>query len=70
MAAVHLLGCLKEAFHTSGDPIFYLTHQFGEDILLGGGSMLPKFEFEAMTPGGILFPVPISTCIPMAPLYA
>jgi len=31
-------------FHTLRDPIIYICTKFGEDILIGGGDMLPKWN--------------------------
>jgi len=46
MAAVRHIGCLKEAFHTLGDPIFYLHTKFSEDNLIGGGDIPPTLNSE------------------------
>jgi len=34
----------EESIPHVGDPIFYLHIKFGEDILIGGGDMLPKLN--------------------------
>jgi len=47
MAAVRNIrctGCLNEAFHTSGTPLFYLHAKFGENILISGRDMPPKLN--------------------------
>jgi len=46
MVAVRHLGCLKNAFHTSGIPFStYTVHaEFSEGILIGGGNMALKLN--------------------------
>jgi len=59
MAAIHHIGCLKEAFHTSGTPCFA---KFGEDILIIGRDMLPKLILKQSPPmAKFLLPVSILT---------
>jgi len=44
MADVSHIGCLKKAFHMSGNPIFYVHTYFDKDILIGGGDVPPKLN--------------------------
>jgi len=42
MAAGRHIGCLKEAFHTSGTTFFYLYAKLGKDIFISGRDTPPK----------------------------
>jgi len=49
MAAIHYLGCLKEALHTLGDPIFYLHTKFSKAILINGRDIPQKLDLKQST---------------------
>jgi len=46
MTVVRHIGCLKEAFHTSGDPISYLHTKYGKGILIGNRDMPAKLLWK------------------------
>jgi len=63
MAAIHHLGLWRKAyfdhFTRCRTPLFtYTPNKFGEDVLIGGGDMLPKRNSKNVSRGGILLAVP------------